>query len=168
MPYNKESMNTDGYVRVLRTIERPRMDAACSLLMHEGIPYRLRETRELFAYLPHEDLQLYVPAAHAGEAAELMTLLDQPAFPADQPYRTPPGEEEDYAQEAAEEPALTLLERQERLRERTRSTLIFAAICLAALAAVTIGLSLTYRDWFGSPEPRLLPMSTRYGAFRAP
>src|SRR5262245_51762817 len=168
MPYNKDSMNTDGYVRVLRTIERPRMDAACSLLQHEGIPYRLRETRELFAYLPHEDLQLYVPVAQAGEAAELMALLDQPAYPADQPYRALPGEEEDYAPETAEQAALTVWERQQRLRERIRSTLIFAAICLAALAAVTIGLSLNYRDWFGSPEPRLLPMSTRYGAFRAP
>src|SRR5215831_11219264 len=111
MPYNKESMNTDGYVRVLRTIERPRMDAACSLLMHEGIPYRLRETRELFAYLPHEDLQLYVPAAQAGEAAELMMLLDQPAYPADQPYRALPWEDEGQADDPEaepEDPVLTL------------------------------------------------------------
>ncbi|HJZ87616.1 MAG TPA: hypothetical protein VKN99_20720 [Polyangia bacterium] len=162
-----------GLVRVLRTSVRPRMDAACSLLQHDGIPYRLREARELVAYLPlYDDLQLYVPAERAQEAAALIALLDQPAHPADQPYRSVRLEGEPDPEPGpdptGDDSARADEERRARVRERTRSALILCAICVLALAAVTIGLSLAYREWLAPPDARVTPMSTRYGAFREP
>ena len=142
-------------VCVLDTPNRCQFDAACSLLRHEGIPFQLRETRGgIVPYFTHDELRIFVSAAHAQEAGELLALLDQPAFPAYRPYRDPELEllEEDEEEEAAPAP-----------RNLTKAMAMLALATLAVVA-VTIGFALAMRERFARAEPRMTPQSYEYGA----
>ena len=144
-------------VCVLDTPNRAQFDAACSLLRHEGIPFQLRETRgAIVPYFTQDELRIFVAAPRAREAAELVALLDEPAYPARQPYRDPEMEifDEGDEEEEAAAPA----------RNGTRAVVLLALAALA-VAVVTIGLALAVRERFAvRPQPRMTPQSTEWGA----
>jgi hypothetical protein len=141
-------------VCVLDTPNRAQFDAACSLLRHEGIPFQLRETRGgIVPYFTRDELRIFVAAPHAEEVAELIALLDQPAFPAYQPYRNPELIDEDEADDEAM-PS----------RNGTRAMVLLALTALAVVV-VTIGLVLAMRERFSErPGPSVTPQAFEYGA----
>jgi hypothetical protein len=151
-------------VLVLRTPLRPKLDAACSLLEHDGIPYEVRETRELFGYLPQEDLQLRVPHEHALAACALMNLLDQPSHPAHTPYRSQHATFEEEA-EASDDMADMFVPR--ALLRRRRALLLVAA-CTLTTIVVIIGTGFAYHEFFAQATPRITTPSTKFGVFRGP
>jgi hypothetical protein len=172
-------------VPILSTSNRPYFDAACSLLRHEGIPFRLRELRGgLVPYVVHDQLEVLVPADRADEAARLLPLLEEPAQTTGQPYRSGPLDEpSDFDDpEGARDPAMAASEwarwplaadehdepdevgRARRERERARGALVLVALCTLAAVVVTVGLQLAYRERFAAPGPRITPRSAEVGA----
>ena len=141
-------------VCVLDTPNRAQFDAACSLLRHEGIPFQLRETRGgIVPYFTRDELRIFVAAPHAEEVAELLALLDQPAFPAYQPYRNPELIDEDEEDEEAM-PS----------RNGTR-VMVLLALTALAVVVVTIGLVLAMRERFSERSgPSVTPQAFEYGA----
>jgi hypothetical protein len=150
------------FVPVLQTRERPRMEAACSLLRHDGIPYQLREMRALAGYLPFDELELRVPSERASEAADLLALLDQEAHSLCAPYRSHPLDhldelEHDPAAPAAAEPAVDA-----HRQTRVRAAIVLTGICALAIGVVTIGLAFAYHEILAGPTPRMTPRATSY------
>jgi hypothetical protein len=144
-------------VCVLDTPNRAQFDAACSLLRHEGIPFELRETRGgIVPYFTQEELRIFVAAAHAQEASELVALLDEPAYPAYQPYR-------DHELEAGEPDEDDEEDEPPPSRNGTRAMVLLALTALAVVT-VTIGLALAMRERFARPGPRITPQAFEYGA----
>jgi hypothetical protein len=143
-------------VCVLETPNRAQFDSACSLLRHEGIPFELRETRGgIVPYFTRDELRIFVAAPHAEEVAELLALLDQPAFPAYQPYRNPELIDEDVEEEE-DEPMPS--------RNATRAMVLLALTALAVVV-VTVGLVLAMRETFTArPGPSVTPQAFEYGA----
>ena len=139
-------------VCVLDTPNRAQFDSACSLLRHEGIPFELRETRGgIVPYFTRDELRIFVAAPHAEQASELVALLDQPAFPAYQPYRNPELLDDEEDEEAMPS------------RNVTRA-MVLLALAAFAVVVVTIGLVLAMRERFARPAPHVTPQAFEYGA----